>query len=41
LAFFQGQRVTEYLLLAAAGTIVALPIVLLDFFCCAGSSRAC
>ena len=32
LAFFQGQHVTEYSLLAAAGTIVALPIVLLYFF---------
>ena len=29
LAFFQGQHVTDYSLLAAAGTIVALPIVLL------------
>ncbi len=29
LAFFQGQHVTEYSLLAAAGTIVALPIVVL------------
>ncbi|MGI8459670.1 MAG: carbohydrate ABC transporter permease [Propionibacteriaceae bacterium] len=29
LAFFQGQHVTEYSLLAAAGTIVALPIVIL------------
>lgn len=29
LAFFQGQHITEYSLLAAAGTIVALPIVLL------------
>jgi raffinose/stachyose/melibiose transport system permease protein len=32
LAFFQGQHVTEYSLLAAAGTIVALPIVLLYLF---------
>ncbi len=32
LAFFQGQHVTEYSLLAAAGMIVALPIVLLYFF---------
>ena len=32
LAIFQGQHVTEYSLLAAAGTIVALPIVLLYFF---------
>ncbi len=32
LAFFQGQHVTEYSLLAAAGTIVALPIVVLYFF---------
>ncbi len=29
LAFFQGQHVTDYSLLAAAGTIVALPIVVL------------
>jgi raffinose/stachyose/melibiose transport system permease protein len=29
LAFFQGQHITGYSLLAAAGTIVALPIVLL------------
>ena len=32
LAFFQGQHVTDYSLLAAAGTIVALPIVVLYFF---------
>ncbi len=32
LAFFQGQHVTEYSLLAAAGTIVALPIVILYLF---------
>jgi len=32
LAFFQGQHLTEYALLAAAGTIVALPIVVLYFF---------
>jgi raffinose/stachyose/melibiose transport system permease protein len=32
LAFFQGQHLTEYSLLAAAGTIVALPIVVL-YFC--------
>jgi raffinose/stachyose/melibiose transport system permease protein len=32
LAFFQGQHITEYSLLAAAGTIVALPMVLLYFF---------
>jgi raffinose/stachyose/melibiose transport system permease protein len=32
LAFFQGQHVTEYSLLAAAGTIVAAPIVVLYFF---------
>ena len=32
LAFFQGQHLTEYSLLAAAGTIVALPIVVLYFF---------
>ena len=32
LAFFQGQHVTEYSLLAAAGTMVALPIVVLYFF---------
>ena len=32
LAFFQGQHLTEYSLLAAAGMIVALPIVLLYFF---------
>ncbi len=32
LAFFQGQHVTEYSLLSAAGTIVALPIVMLYFF---------
>jgi hypothetical protein len=31
LAFFQGQHLTEYSLLAAAGTIVALPIVVLYF----------
>ena len=31
LAFFQGQHVTEYSLLAAAGMIVALPIVVLYF----------
>lgn len=32
LAFFQGQHVTDYSLLAAAGTIVALPIVVLYLF---------
>lgn len=32
LAFFQGQHVTDYSLLAAAGTIVALPIVVLYVF---------
>ncbi len=32
LAFFQGQHVTEYSLLAAAGTIVAFPIVVLYIF---------
>jgi len=32
LAFFQGQHITDYSLLAAAGTIVALPIVVLYFF---------
>jgi raffinose/stachyose/melibiose transport system permease protein len=32
LAFFQGQHLTDYSLLAAAGTIVAFPIVLLYFF---------
>jgi raffinose/stachyose/melibiose transport system permease protein len=32
LAFFQGQHLTDYSLLAAAGIIVALPIVVLYFF---------
>jgi raffinose/stachyose/melibiose transport system permease protein len=32
LAFFQGQNTTEFSLLAAAGTIVALPIVVLYIF---------
>jgi len=32
LAFFQGQHLTDYSLLAAAGVIVALPIVVLYFF---------
>ncbi|MCZ2404692.1 carbohydrate ABC transporter permease [Paenarthrobacter sp. Z7-10] len=32
LAFFQGQHITDYSLLAAAGVIVALPIVLLYIF---------
>ena len=31
LAFFQGQHLTDYSLLAAAGVIVALPIVILYF----------
>ncbi|HEY8719527.1 hypothetical protein [Pengzhenrongella sp.] len=32
LAFFQGRNITECSLLSAAGTIVALPIVVLYFF---------
>jgi raffinose/stachyose/melibiose transport system permease protein len=32
LAFFQGQHTTQYSLLAAAGTLIALPIVLLYLF---------
>ena len=32
LAFFQGQHVTQYSLLAAAGVLIALPIVLLYLF---------
>ena len=31
LAFFQGEHLTDYSLLAAAGIIVALPIVILYF----------
>jgi raffinose/stachyose/melibiose transport system permease protein len=32
LAFFQGQHTTNYSLLAAAGTLIALPIVALYLF---------
>jgi raffinose/stachyose/melibiose transport system permease protein len=32
LAFFQGQHLTDYALLAAAGIIIAAPIVILYFF---------
>lgn len=32
LAFFQGQHTTDYSLLAAAGTLIALPVVLLYLF---------
>jgi ABC-type glycerol-3-phosphate transport system permease component len=32
LAFFQGQHATDYSLLAAAGIIIAAPIVVLYFF---------
>jgi raffinose/stachyose/melibiose transport system permease protein len=32
LAFFQGQHLTDYSLLSAAGVLVALPIVVLYLF---------